>query len=130
MTATNGPNFFGELQADLDRGRRELEGTVAAISEIEHELTGQTFSGADSKKMVTVTLTRDGMVDNVTINPQWRTRITPTALGPATLFRYRAARASLANEVAAAFTDAGLDALSEQVRRTSRVSDDEDEGAR
>ncbi|GAA5025207.1 YbaB/EbfC family nucleoid-associated protein [Actinopolymorpha pittospori] len=130
MTATNGPNFFGDLHADLDRSRRELEGTVAAISEIEDELTGQTFIGADSKKMVTVTLTRDGLVDQVTISPQWRTRITPTALGPAALSAYRAARASLAEEVAAAFADAGLDALSEQVRRRSRVSDNEDEGTR
>jgi DNA-binding protein YbaB len=138
MTATNPPHSFGkaptfaDIEAELHRSRQQLEDTKAVISAVEDELAGRTFSGADRKSMVTVTLRRDGMVDEVTISPKWRTKIAPTALGSATLSAYRAARANLVDEVATAFAGAGLPAFSEQLRLREQASagPDEDEESR
>ncbi|MGW5361216.1 hypothetical protein [Actinopolymorpha pittospori] len=125
MTATNPQSMFGTIQAELEENQRQLEVAIAATRGVEDELSGRTFSGMDRKKMVRVTLARDGMVEDVSVDPRWRTKITPTALGPATLSAYRAARASLVDEVATAFAGAGFGAFSEQVRRHTEAGDEE-----
>lgn len=122
---TGGFGNFGELTESLARDEGRARELREKVDEVEAELAGRTFVGSDRSRLVSVTLGRDGKIQDLSLADGWRRNTTPTRLPTTVIAAFDEARTTLRQEVARAYRAAGLSRIASNV---SQGEEDDDIG--
>lgn len=119
----NGLGNLGDLTDGVIEEERRLRDMRQDVDRVESQLTQRTFTGSDRSRLVSVTLRRDGKIQDLRIAQHWRRRTTPTRLPDTVMAAFEDARSTLRTEVARAYRAAGLSRIAANVH----PEDDDDD---